>query len=72
MPQMDTDGRWNYEARLQFYQQMQQENPDAIAEMSPKSQEMLQQWIAALQQQQTQYGENAQIGRTGVQGVGAM
>lgn len=72
MPTMDTDGRWNYAARLQFYQQMQQENPDAIAEMSPRSQEMLQQWIAALQQQQTQFGENAQIGRTGVQGVGAM
>lgn len=71
MPAMDTDGRWNYAARLQFYQQMQQENPDAIAEMSPRSQEMLQQWIAALQQQQTQFGENAQIGRTGVQGVGA-
>ena len=69
MPQMDTTGRWNYGARLQWWQQMQQENPDAIAEMSPSSQEMMQRWLAALEQQNTQYGENAQIGRTGVEGV---
>ena len=71
MPQMNTDGGWNYAARLQFYQQLQQENPDAIAEMSPTSQDMMNRWIAALQQQQTQYGENAEIGKTGVKGVGA-
>lgn len=69
MPQMDTSGRWNYGARLQWWQQLQQENPDAIAEMSPASQEMMQRWLAALQQQDTQYGQNAQIGRTGVEGV---
>jgi hypothetical protein len=68
---MDTYGKWNYAARLQFYQQLQEENPDAIAEMSPTSQELLNRWIAALEQQNTQYGENAQIGRTGVEGVGA-
>ena len=71
MPQMNTDGGWNYAARLQFYQDLQQENPDAIAEMSPTSQDMMNRWIAALQQQQTQYGENAEIGKTGVEGVGA-
>lgn len=71
MPRMNTDGGWNYAARLQFYQDLQQENPDAIAEMSPTSQDMMNRWIAALQQQQTQYGENAEIGKTGVQGVGA-
>ena len=69
MPQMDTQGRWNYAARLQFYQQLQQENPDAIAEMSPAAQENLQRWMQALEQQQTQFGENAEIGRTGVEGV---
>ena len=69
MPQMDTSGRWNYGVRLQWWQQLQQENPDAIAEMSPASQEMMQRWLQALQQQNTQYGENAQIGRTGVEGV---
>ena len=66
MPQIDTTGRWNYGARLQWWQQLQQENPDAMAEMSPASQEMAQRWLQALQQQDTQYGENAQIGRTGV------
>ena len=69
MPQMDTQGRWNYAARLQFYQQLQEENPDAIAEMSPVAQENLQRWMQALEQQQTQFGENAEIGRTGVEGV---
>lgn len=71
MPQMNTEGGWNYGARIQWWQQLQQENPDAIAEMSPRSQEMMQQWISALEQQQRQFGENAEIGKTGVQGVGA-
>ena len=39
--------------------------------MSPASQDMMNRWIAALQQQLTQFGENAEIGKTGVQGVGA-
>jgi len=69
MPAMDTEGRWNYQARLEWHQRMQQENPDAIAEMSPASQELYQRWLAALQQMVTQYGENAEIGRTGVRGV---
>ncbi len=69
MPQMDTQGRWNYQARLGFYQQLQQENPEAVAEMSPMAQENLQRWMQALEQQQTQFGENAEIGRTGVEGV---
>lgn len=69
MPRMDTQGRWNYGARLQFYQQLQEENPDAIAEMSPVAQENLQRWMQALEQQNTQFGENAEIGRTGVEGV---
>lgn len=71
MPQMDVNGGWNYAARLEFWQRLQAENPDAIAEMSPVSQDMMNRWIQALQQQQTQYGENAEIGKTGVEGVGA-
>ena len=69
MPQMNTDGGWNYAARLEFWQRIQEENPDAISEMSPRSLEMMEQWIAALEQQNTQYGENAEIGKTGVKGV---
>ncbi len=71
MPQMDTGGHWNYAARLEFYSNLQQQNPDAIAEMSPRSQEMLSQWIAALEQQNTQFGVNAEVGRTGVPGIQA-
>lgn len=69
MPQMDTTGHWRYQARLEWHQRMQQENPDAIAEMSPVSQEMYQRWISALEQMVKQFGENAEIGKTGVRGV---
>ena len=68
-PAVDTDGKWNYAARLGFYQRLQQENPDAIAEMSDVSQGIFQRHIQALEQQARQYGENAEIGRTGVAGV---
>ena len=71
MPQMDTEGKWNYAARLEWHQRMQQENPDAIAEMSPASQDIYQRWIQALEQMNTQFGENAEIGKTGVRGVSA-
>ena len=71
MPQMDTEGKWNYAARLEWHQRMQQENPDAIAEMSPQSQDIYQRWIQALEQMNTQFGENAEIGKTGVRGVEA-
>ena len=71
MPQMNTEGGWNYGARLQFWSDLQGTNPEAIETMSPKSQEMMQQWLEALKQQQTQFEQNAQIGKTGVEGVTA-
>lgn len=72
MPPMDTTGKWNYKARLDFYANLQQTNPSALQDMSPASQEMLfNQWIPALEQQNTQFGANAAIGKTGVEGVGA-
>ena len=72
MPAMDTEGKWNYQARLQWHQQLQQENPDAIAEMSPRSQDIYTRWMQALEMQARQRGENAEIGRTGVRGVSSM
>ena len=69
MPAMDTEGKWNYQARLEWHQRMAGENPDAIEEMSPRAQENYQRWLAALRQMATQFGENAEIGRTGVEGV---
>ena len=71
MPQMNTEGGWNYGARLQFWYDLRATNPEAIETMSPKSQEMMQQWLEALKQQQTQFEKNAQIGKTGVEGVTA-
>lgn len=66
MPKMDTEGKWNYQARLDFYQELQQTNPDALSEMGQRSQQMLQEWTQALAMQARQHGENAEIGRTGL------
>ena len=71
MPQMDTEGRWNYRARLDFYRNLQEQNPAAFEEMGETSREMLQRWMEALEQQAQQFGANAEIGRTGVRGVAA-
>lgn len=68
-PAVDTEGKWNYQARLDYLMQLQQQNPQAIAEMSEVSQEIFQRHVQALEQQARQYGENAEIGRTGVEGV---
>lgn len=69
MPQINADGKWNYRARLDFYRSLQENNPAAIEDMTEASREMLAQWIQALEQQDTQFGANAQIGRSGVKGV---
>ena len=71
MPEINTDGKWNYQARLDFYRSLQENNPGAFEDMSEASRELLGQWIKALEQQTTQFGANAQIGRTGVAGVAA-
>lgn len=71
MPLMNTDGAWDYAARLGFYQKLLEGNPQVFADLPPDRQQMLQQWTAALAQQQTQFGENREIGRTGVEGVGS-
>ena len=69
MPQMDTEGRWNYQARLDFYRHLQEQNPAAFEEMGETSREMLARWMQALEQQAQQFGANAETGRTGVEGV---
>lgn len=69
MPKMDTEGRWDYETRLAFYQNILQRNPAAFNDMSEDKRTMLQQWIQSLQQQAQQYGANAALGKTGVDGV---
>lgn len=72
MPRMNTSGQWNFPARLAFYEELQQQNPNALADWPPERLQMLQMWVKALQQQSEQFGANADIGRTGVEGVPAM
>ena len=71
MPAVNADGKWNYQARLDFYRSLQENNPSAFEDMTEASREMLAQWMQALEQQATQFGANAQIGRSGVEGVSA-
>lgn len=71
-PQMNVEGGWNYAARLQFWQEQLQQNPAAIEEMSPEAQAFAQQWMQALQQQDQQFGANAELGRTGAPDVEPM
>lgn len=71
-PQMNVEGGWNYAARLQFWQDQMQNNPGAFEEMSPEAQAFAQQWIQALQQQDQQFGANAELGRTGAPEVQPM
>jgi hypothetical protein len=66
MPQLDTEGNWNYRLRRQWYDQMAQANPQVFADMGPDKQEILKQWLEGLEQQATQFGENVEIGRTGI------
>lgn len=69
MPVMNTQGLWNYQARLQMYEQMRSQNPAVFADMAPDKAMMLSKWLEALEQQATQYGANKEIGRSGVEGV---
>lgn len=67
VPSVDVSGKWNYEARLAWHQRMQQENPDALAEMTPASQQIYQNYLQQLQAQYQQYVVNAETGRQGVE-----
>ena len=64
-PPMPDDGSINYEARLGFYQQIQEKNPDIFKDMSPDKVAILQSRIQRLQFLSKQFGENAMIGRQG-------
>lgn len=65
MPRMNTGGTWNYRRRLEWYERALAANPAMLEDMAPGAREMLDGWLAALQQQARQFGENAGIGRTG-------
>jgi hypothetical protein len=71
MPQMNTEGAWNYQARRAWYDQLAQANPAVFDDLAPDKRAMIEQWIKALEQQATQYGANVAVGRTGAEGVEA-
>lgn len=69
MPVMNTQGLWNYQARLDMYERMRADNEQVFSDMAPDKALMLGKWLEALEQQATQYGANREIGRSGVEGV---
>lgn len=69
MPVMNTEGLWNYQARIDWYKGLTEQNPAVFADMAADKRAMLEQWLQALAQQAVQYGENRAIGRTGAEGV---
>lgn len=66
MPQLDTDGNWNYELRRKWYDDMAAANPQVFADMGPDKQALVQQWLQGLEQQAVQFGANVETGRTGI------
>lgn len=65
MPVMDTEGNWDYQGRLAWYEQLSAENPEVFRDMPPDKYAMLQEWLKAMAQQATQFGENRTVGRSG-------
>jgi hypothetical protein len=72
MPQMNTSGSWNYQARIGMYQQMLQANPQVFSDMAPDKLQNLKGWMDGLAHQSEQFGKNANEGRTGVKDTAAM
>lgn len=69
LPQLDTDGNWNYQLRFDWYTQKMQENPAIFDDMGPDKRALLVKWLDGLKQQAVQFGENVQIGKTGMSEV---
>jgi hypothetical protein len=72
IPQMNTDGTWDYEARRNMYREMEQQNPQVFMDMGQDKQHNLLQWWKGLEQQTQQFGENREIGKTGMQEAAGM
>jgi hypothetical protein len=72
IPQMNTEGKWDYEARRNMYREMEQQNPQVFMDMGQDKQQNLLQWWKGLEQQAQQFGENREIGKTGMQEAAGM
>jgi hypothetical protein len=66
MPQLNTEGTWNYQLRFDWYTNQMTENPAIFDDMGPDKRQLLMKWLGGLQQQATQFGKNVEIGRTGI------
>jgi hypothetical protein len=70
MPDLDTEGNWNYGLRRQWYDALQERNPNVFTDMGEDKLLMMQEWWKGLEQQAVQFGANVQTGRTGMAGDG--
>jgi hypothetical protein len=66
MPQLNTEGTWNYQLRFDWYTNQMTENPAIFDDMGPDKRQLLMKWLGGMQQQATQFGKNVEIGRTGI------
>lgn len=71
-PEMNAEGGWNYEARLNVWQSLLQNNPNFMADWPQEAQMFAQQWLQSLQHLAQQYGANANVGKTGTSAVQPM
>lgn len=69
MPVMDTDGNWDYQGRLAWYETLSADNPAVFGDMPPDKYGLLQEWLKAMAQQAVQFGSNRTVGRSGSRGV---
>ncbi len=85
VPDMDSEGRWNYALRSKMYDDMEAQSqptpapwnqqmqiPEVWADMGPDKYGNMLRWRAALAKQAEQFGENAQIGRSMVKDAQGM
>jgi len=64
-PRIPEGGGADYAGRLNMYRQMLEGNPMVFDDMTPDKRQLLEEHLAALEQQTVQYGENREIGRYG-------
>lgn len=64
-PELPDDGSINYQLRLQWYQNMEQVNPEIYKSMPPDQLGIFQSRLQRLQVLAQQYGENVTIGQQG-------
>lgn len=70
LPDLPTDGSVNYALILQWFQNLESQNPYVFQDLAEDKRIILTQLMEFLQFQTEQYGQNAQTGRTGIKTPG--